>query len=302
MTAALLVLILVVSSVIVRLAAFVLELTGMPWDQAKFQALSAFSTTGFTTRESEQLLNHPLRRRVVATLVVLGNAGIVTFVGTFAGTIAKNDPMELAVDAVVMLVGLMFVVALMRSEWVTGRVRARVQRWMAGRYDLAPKAEEMLRLDEGYVLTRIVVDPDSPVCGKQLMKLGLKGWRVQVLAIERAGHFQPVPRGEDEIMAGDELVIYGPTSAIQKVFKPRTTTRLTIVGEGTLAPSSARESELPSHASEAFGVAPTQVAVSPPSTPVAPTAPSQPSPADPPPPATPSPQGSGRKQTVVWES
>lgn len=289
MTAALLVLIVVVSSVIVRLAAFVLELTGMPWEQAKFQALSAFSTTGFTTRESEQVLNHPLRRRVVSTLVVLGNAGIVTFVGTFAGTIAKDDPMELAVDAVVVLVGLMVVVALMRSEWVTGRVRARVQRWMAGRYDLAPKAEEMLRLDEGYVLTRIVVEPDSPVCGKQLMKLGLKGWRVQVLAIERAGHFQPVPRGEDDIFAGDELVIYGPTSAIQKVFKPRTTTRLTVVGEGTLAPAS-RESQLPSAASQSFGSAPTEVAATPP-----------PSEAAPSPPTTPSPQGT-KQQTVVWES
>ena len=55
MPAALLLIFIAVSFIVVRIGAAALELTGLSWDQAKFQALSAFTNAGFTTRESEQI-------------------------------------------------------------------------------------------------------------------------------------------------------------------------------------------------------------------------------------------------------
>lgn len=52
------------SSLIVRAAAIALMMTGMDEKRARFQALSAFSGTGFTTREAEFVINHPKRRRI----------------------------------------------------------------------------------------------------------------------------------------------------------------------------------------------------------------------------------------------
>ena len=57
--------ILTVSVFIVRVAAVALRLTGMPAEVARFQARSAFSGTGFTTSESEAIVNHPIRRRLI---------------------------------------------------------------------------------------------------------------------------------------------------------------------------------------------------------------------------------------------
>ena len=73
----------VISFLIVRVGAVALELTGLEKNKALFQALSAFTGTGFTTRESEMIVGHPQRRRVVTILMVLGTAGIVSVIATF---------------------------------------------------------------------------------------------------------------------------------------------------------------------------------------------------------------------------
>ncbi|MEM1045764.1 MAG: hypothetical protein AAGL24_06420 [Pseudomonadota bacterium] len=70
--------ILTLSVVIVRIAAVALRLTGLPDDVARFQARSAFTGAGFTTSESEAHVHHPLRRRIVGLLMVVGNIGLVT--------------------------------------------------------------------------------------------------------------------------------------------------------------------------------------------------------------------------------
>jgi hypothetical protein len=110
---------------------------------------------------------------------------------------------------------------------VMGRL---VQRWLSKHYDFSPpRAEELLRLDQGYGLTRVELSDKSPVAGKALMDLDLKSWMVQVLAIERGTEFMPVPRGRDRLLPGDALIVYGVDDAIHKVFKPRATRRLTVI-------------------------------------------------------------------------
>ena len=76
----------VIAFIVVRVGAVALGLTGIPWEEAKFQALSAFTNAGFTTRESEQITRHPVRRRIASILIVLGNAGLIAVVGSFAGS------------------------------------------------------------------------------------------------------------------------------------------------------------------------------------------------------------------------
>jgi Trk-type K+ transport system membrane component len=65
---------------ITRVGTVALVLTGMSHDAAHFQARSAFYGVGFTTKESETVVNHPVRRRIVTLLMLLGNVGIATVV------------------------------------------------------------------------------------------------------------------------------------------------------------------------------------------------------------------------------
>lgn len=49
---------------------------------ARFQARSAFTTTGFTTPQASLVVTYPERRRVISVLMVLGNAGVVSVMAT----------------------------------------------------------------------------------------------------------------------------------------------------------------------------------------------------------------------------
>ena len=62
-----------VSILITRIATIALTHTGLTKESAKFQARSAFSGAGFTTSESELVVNHPVRRRIVMFLILIGN-------------------------------------------------------------------------------------------------------------------------------------------------------------------------------------------------------------------------------------
>ncbi|MEP0392930.1 MAG: hypothetical protein ABJ205_09695 [Erythrobacter sp.] len=91
MTAALALLILLAGSlVIVRIASVVLRLTGLPDHVARFQSISALTGAGFTTTESEAIVNFPIRRKVVVALMVLGNLGLVSVASTIIVALADS--------------------------------------------------------------------------------------------------------------------------------------------------------------------------------------------------------------------
>jgi Trk-type K+ transport system membrane component len=79
-----------VSFLIVRAAAIALTLTGMEEQRARFQALSAFSGTGFTTKDAEIVVNNPRRRQIVMWLMILGNAGIVAVIVSATSSIVSS--------------------------------------------------------------------------------------------------------------------------------------------------------------------------------------------------------------------
>src|ERR687886_1043647 len=74
--------VLLASLLIARVGAVALTLTGMSREASRFQARSAFFGVGFTTAEAESVVGHPVRRRIIGWLILLGNAGVVSVLGT----------------------------------------------------------------------------------------------------------------------------------------------------------------------------------------------------------------------------
>ena len=58
-----LLIVLTISLMVTRVATMALVLTGMSREAARFQARSAFSGVGYTTREAEDVVSHPVRRQ-----------------------------------------------------------------------------------------------------------------------------------------------------------------------------------------------------------------------------------------------
>jgi Trk-type K+ transport system membrane component len=121
-----------ISFVMVRVGAVAFELTGIPWDQAKFQALSAFTNSGFTTRESEEITRHPVRRRIASILIVLGNAGLVAVVGGFASSLLNPQPFQSVLNLALILGGVGILVWIGHGRWVGRHLRRAAKRGSTG--------------------------------------------------------------------------------------------------------------------------------------------------------------------------
>ena len=108
--------ILTISVMFIRFAAMALRLTGLPEDVARFQARSAFTGAGFTTSESETVVNHPLRRRIMSMLMLIGNLGLVTVLATvivsLVDTVETDKSMVNQLGWIVGMLVLLWIVAL----------------------------------------------------------------------------------------------------------------------------------------------------------------------------------------------
>ena len=114
-----LLLIVMLSITIIRIAIIVLVHTGLSIESARLQAISAFTGSGFTTRESEQVVNHPIRRRIMMTLMLLGNAGIVTVISTLILTfVSPGSTQSVLVRVILLALGLSLLWFVSRSRWI----------------------------------------------------------------------------------------------------------------------------------------------------------------------------------------
>ncbi|MDF2956345.1 MAG: PhoU and TrkA_C domains protein [Candidatus Alkanophagales archaeon MCA70_species_2] len=210
--------VIVLSVVVVRIGAIALELTGLSRDVAAFQAQSAFSGVGFTTSESEFIVSHPVRRRVVRILMLLGSVGITSTVATLILTFVGQTGEAAALRLLILSAGLLAIWVLASSEYVYRATRGLIvwtlDRWTSLRiYDY----EQLLGLGHGYTISRITVKSDSWMSRRQLrdLKLDLEG--VLVLAIYRkvgdVEKFIGAPNGDTVIEPGDVLICYGRKDA-----------------------------------------------------------------------------------------
>ena len=72
--------VLALSLILTRVATVALTMMGLSYEVAKFQARSPFTGTGFMTKEVEKVVSHPVRRRIIAMLMIIRNAGLVTII------------------------------------------------------------------------------------------------------------------------------------------------------------------------------------------------------------------------------
>ncbi len=201
----------VISMLIVRAGAIALMMTGMNYEKAKFQALSAFTGTGFTTREAERVVNNMRRRKIVSLLMILGNIGIVAVIVTTTSSFAKANGLEVGVNAVVLLFGAALIL-------IMGRYAPLVSRWESFAhtrlaqlkiFDDDTPVDELLHIAEGYGVVRIQLIKGSPFIGRALSEVSADLENSMILGIEHDRDWFPMPSPTRRLIEDDLLVIYG---------------------------------------------------------------------------------------------
>ncbi|NQU38398.1 MAG: TrkA C-terminal domain-containing protein [Lentisphaerae bacterium] len=222
---------LIASFIVVRIGAIAFQLTGLEWSLAKFQALSCFSGTGFTTREAELIVGHPKRRKIASILMVLGNAGLVMLISTFANSIRPRmvgasswfgwlwrglGPLVnlLVITGAIFLMW-RFVSRSPKAKLLTEYLRSKVKHSAL----VEPvSVEELVVSSGGYGVVRAEIRPDWPMVGQTLAQTGLHEKDITILVVRRGDDPVANPPPDMRIESGDRLLCFGQLDQMRKEF------------------------------------------------------------------------------------
>ena len=245
MNLALFIVVLIISFTVVRIGAIAFQLTGLEWSLAKFQALSCFTSTGFTTKEAELITASPQRRRIASILIVLGHAGFVTMIArrgkvahfecfaTFANSLRPpvvgfsilSDFISPGVMPWINLTVIVVAIWVIYKVFTNTKLARRLTNALRERIvkrDIIKSVsfEELAIATGGYGVSRVAVDAGSAVLDKTLSESQLRKSDITVLAIIRADETIPNPSAKTKILLGDELVCFGKLENIRNQLCP----------------------------------------------------------------------------------
>lgn len=206
----------------IRVATTALMMTGLSYDTASFQSYSAFFGVGFTTKEAELVVNHPVRRRIIRDLILVGNIGLTSALATMVATFVQGSN----VFGSLMLIVSAALIALA----ISGLSRLDVFRKSLDRliaYTLTQAGlvraldyELLLRVEHGYVVSEYLIEPGNPLVGKMLRVSRPWDFGVIVLAIRRNDVLMPgIPGPSDRIESGDVVVLYGQEKDAKQIMQ-----------------------------------------------------------------------------------
>ena len=207
--------IILVYLLVCRVGTIMLAMTGLDQPTAQFQALSALTGTGFTTRASEMIVGHEMRRRIVMVLMIIGNLGLV------GGVVALiNIFRSRGVELNLMRAGTL-IILLVFVFWISGKrkVWRKLNQWLENFIEKRPlfhksTAEELLSFHDNYSVVEITVQELDSNVGKRLRDTDFRAREILILSIEREGNMIPLPKPDEVIKTGDKLICYGDVENI----------------------------------------------------------------------------------------
>ncbi len=214
--------ILAVSIFVVRLGSIALRKTGLRPETASFQAYSAFFGVGFTTREAELVVNHPVRRRIIQHLILAGNVGLTSALATVVVTFLQSEGWAQSLERALILGGVGVGLFVMTRLGFLVRLVDLMIEWSLRRMGMEPPPEYelLLRVEHGYGVMEFEVPDGHWLVGRTLGQMHLTRLGVTVLGIQRQdGAYIGSPHGDTMVLAGDVLTLYGREDRICEVLE-----------------------------------------------------------------------------------
>ena len=218
-----LIIVLGLSLICIRVATVALALTGLSEELARFQAQSAFFGVGFTTSESESVVSHPVRRRIISAVMILGHAVFATAVSALILSFMNAKTEDILFRLGYICGGVLILWLISSSAWV-GRRLSRLISMALRRWTKLNVRDysSLLRLSGQYTVTETQIQSKDWVADKSLGEMDLPGEGVLILGIQRAdGSYIGAPTGKTRVYEKDIMILYGLQGALVELDRRR---------------------------------------------------------------------------------
>lgn len=191
--------------------------TGLDRKIARFQVISMLTGTGFTTGESELIIDHPVRRRLGAFLILFGAFSLAVIISAISNLLTDNFyTMEITYVAG----GLLILLFILKTPAVQKMMATKMKRELKENYELADlPIRDVLLMDDEDEVREISIKKDSPFIGKTFDEVVTQKDDLILLFIKRGDINIRQKSHKIKLEAGDRLVLYGNNPLIDDKFK-----------------------------------------------------------------------------------
>ncbi|CAI6063623.1 TrkA C-terminal domain-containing protein [Cohnella sp. JJ-181] len=201
---------------VVEISAILMRSTGLEHGIARFQVISLLTGTGFTTKESELILGHPIRRRIGIFLILFGAFSLAVMISCISAILAPEFhlyPLALASGALFIIYVALRIPAVGRllEKRLTG-----VFRQTFSIHELT--IQEVLYLEKEDAFIDIPIGETSAAIGRTIKEMSERLPDVNILLIKRGTVAIRDRRMETPLEAGDVLYVYGSMRQIKRTF------------------------------------------------------------------------------------
>jgi len=201
---------------VLEISVSLMVITGLEIAVARFQVVSMLTATGFTTKESELIASHPVRRRIAIFLILFGVFSLAVVIASISQILTKDFKMIhlVGITAFFAMVWLAFKNNALKDAWTQ-----RFHKHLTKEYELHEMPiQEVLYINENDLFTAIRIDGDSQLIKQQIAAIFTLDEDVLLLLVIRGEEKIRQESQQLEVQEGDELIVYGAKKVIEQKF------------------------------------------------------------------------------------
>lgn len=218
--------------IVVNFFAILFRLTGLPIDKSRFQVISLLTSTGFTTKESELIVQHPVRRKLASALMIFSYISTAVLISFIIGIISNSlsDAKSLGFTAIFVFAFAIVVYFVMKSslmdKFESLIEKVILQSARLNQIFFKNPISMNMHHKKGYGIYEIFIGKDSALLGKSILESGLKDIEIQVLNIDKGDKLINFPSPDYVFELTDRITVYGNIKNINRTFKQKSPSKL----------------------------------------------------------------------------
>jgi len=203
--------------IVIEINTILFTFTGLKKNIARFQVISMLTGTGFTTGESELIIDHPIRRRLGAFLILFGAFSLAVIISAIS-SILSDEFFTMKIGYVAGTLVLFLFVLKVRK--VKNKLTVLFEHELERNFDLQDMTiKDVFFTEENDSLVEVPLHGSSTMIGGKLIEKLNSEEDINVLSIKRGEIIIRKKRLNTELQAGDFILMLGDKEVIKRIFK-----------------------------------------------------------------------------------
>lgn len=206
----------VIMGLVIEAAVLLLRSTGLEKTIARYQVISMLTGTGFTTDESSLIIDHPIRRRISAVLILFGYFSLAVIISSIATLLSNDLRIELLIIVIAVFAALILV---LKNKTVTKILERKFEHEMDEQFNLEDwPMKTALALEDSDMVAMLNIEGNSKFVDCPSNELILDKDDINLLFIRRGDVILRKGLHDEKLQAGDKIMIFGDEETIKGSF------------------------------------------------------------------------------------